>query len=78
VGLPIECTTLSDDDTFAWRRHQVAALRDLVNRRELPDQFDLTNVVEESRDVDRSAYRVVDSFAVNFLPARSCLGKPLT
>ena len=60
-------TTLYDDDILAWSEQQAAVLRSLSNRRDLPNQLDLANVVEEIEDVGRSEFRAVESLATNIL-----------
>jgi hypothetical protein len=59
--------TLYDDDILAWSEQQAAALRGLAGRRDLPNQLDLANVVEEIEDVGKSEFRTVTSLVRNIL-----------
>jgi Domain of unknown function DUF29 len=59
--------SLYDDDILAWSEAQAAALRSLTGRRDLPNQLDLANVVEEIEDVGRSEFRAVESLIENIL-----------
>jgi len=59
--------SLYDDDTLAWSEAQAAALRSLSGRRDLPNQLDLANVVEEIEDVGKSELRAVESLIENIL-----------
>lgn len=52
---------LYDEDILAWVDQQAAALRDLSARRDLPNQLDLANVIEEIEDVGRSELNAVAS-----------------
>jgi hypothetical protein len=45
---------LYDSDILAWSEQQAAALRRLAGRRELPNELDLDNVVEEIETVGRN------------------------
>ncbi len=54
--------TLYDEDILAWADQQAAALRDLGARRDLPNQLDLANVIEEIEDVGRSELNAVASY----------------
>ena len=47
--------TLYDEDILVWSEQQAAALRSLASRRDLPNELDLANVIEEIEDVGRSA-----------------------
>lgn len=60
-------TSLYDDDILAWSEQQAAALRGLAERRDLPNQLDLANVVEEIEDVGKSEFRAVESLTQNIL-----------
>jgi Domain of unknown function DUF29 len=46
--------TLYDEDILVWSEQQAAALRSLASRRDLPNELDLANVIEEIEDVGRS------------------------
>jgi hypothetical protein len=46
---------------------QAVALRSLTGRRDLPNQLDLANVVEEIEDVGKSELRAVESLIRNIL-----------
>ena len=59
--------SLYDDDILAWSELQAAALRSLAGRRDLPNQLDLANVVEEIEDVGKSELRAVESLIENIL-----------
>jgi len=59
--------SLYDDDILAWSEVQAAALRSLVGRRDLPNQLDLANVVEEIEDAGKSELRTVESLIRNIL-----------
>ncbi len=52
--------SLYDDDILAWSEVQVAALRSLAGRHDLPNQLDLANVVEEIEDVGKSELLAVE------------------
>jgi hypothetical protein len=60
-------THLYDDDICAWADQQAAALRGLAGRRDLPNQLDLGNVIEEIEDVGRNEIRAVESLVENVL-----------
>jgi Domain of unknown function DUF29 len=60
-------TMLYDEDILAWSEQQAAALRTLAERRDLPNQLDLANVVEEIEDVGKSEFRAVRSLIRNIL-----------
>lgn len=63
----MDSASLYDDDILAWSEQQAAALRGLSGRRDLPNQLDLANVVEEIGDVGRSELRAVESLIENIL-----------
>ena len=46
--------SLYDEDILVWSEQQAAALRSLASRRDLPNELDLANVIEEIEDVGRS------------------------
>jgi hypothetical protein len=54
--------SLYDDDILAWSEQQAGALRGLTARRDLPNELDLPNVIEEIEDVGRSETNVVMSY----------------
>ena len=49
-------SSLYDEDFLIWSEQQAAALRYLANRRDLPNELDLANVIEEIEDVGRSEF----------------------
>jgi len=53
---------LYDDDILIWSERQAAALRSLASRRDLPNELDLANVIEEIEDVGRSEFHTVESY----------------
>jgi hypothetical protein len=53
---------LYDSDILAWSEQQATALRQLAKRRDLPNDIDLDNVVEEIESVGRSQLERVESF----------------
>ena len=55
-------TTLYDDDILLCSEQQAAALRALAGRRDLPNELDLANVVEEIETVGRSELGAAASF----------------
>ena len=57
--------TLHDEDILVWSEIQAAALRALAGRRDLPNELDLANVVEEVEDVGKSEFRGVKSLISN-------------
>ncbi|HEY2618248.1 MAG TPA: DUF29 domain-containing protein [Acetobacteraceae bacterium] len=59
--------SLYDEDILIWSERQVVALRSLVSRRDLPNELDLTNVIEEIEDVGRSEFHGVESLVSNIL-----------
>ena len=46
--------SLYDEDILVWSEQQAAALRSMASRRDLPNELDLANVIEEIEDVGRS------------------------
>ncbi len=56
-----------DEDILIWSERQAAALRSLASRRDLPNELDLTNVIEEIEDVGRSEFHTVESLMGNVL-----------
>jgi hypothetical protein len=60
-------SSLYDEDIMAWSEQQADALRRLVNRRDLPNELDLENVIEEVEDVGRSQLAAVESHLENIL-----------
>jgi len=58
---------LYDDDILIWSERQAAALRSLASRRDLPNELDLANVIEEIEDVGRSEFHTVESLVENIL-----------
>ncbi len=46
-------SSLYDEDILIWSDQQAAALRSLAARRDLPNELDLANVIEEIEDVGR-------------------------
>jgi hypothetical protein len=64
---PMDGASLYDDDILAWSELQAAALRSLGDRRDLPNQPDLANVVEEIEDVGKCELRAVESLIENIL-----------
>jgi hypothetical protein len=59
--------SLYDEDILIWSEQQAAALRSLASRRDLPNELDLTNVIEEIEDVGRSEFHTVESLVGNIL-----------
>jgi hypothetical protein len=59
--------SLYDEDILIWSERQAAALRSLGSRRDLPNELDLTNVIEEIEDVGRSEFHTVESLIGNIL-----------
>lgn len=53
---------LYETDICTWAEQQGAALRSPGSRADLPNEFDLLNVVEEIEDVGISQLRSVNSF----------------
>ena len=58
---------LYDEDILVWSEQQAAALRSLASRRDLPNELDLANVIEEIEDVGRSEFHTVESLIENIL-----------
>jgi len=54
--------SLYETDICAWAEQQAAALRGLASRADLPNDLDLSNVVEEIEDVAISQLRSVSRF----------------
>ncbi len=59
--------SLYDEDILIWSERQAAALRGLALRHDLPNELDLTNVIEEIEDVGRSEFHTVESLVGNIL-----------
>ena len=59
--------SLYDEDILVWSEQQAAALRSLASRRDLPNELDLANVIEEIEDVGRSEFHAVESYVENIL-----------
>ena len=53
---------LYDTDILIWSDQQAAALRGLVARRDLPNELDLANVIEEIEDVGRREINAATSY----------------
>jgi hypothetical protein len=53
---------LYDTDVLAWSEQQARALRSLAERRDLPNELDLSHVAEEIEDVGVSQLHAVGSF----------------
>jgi hypothetical protein len=66
---PMADSSLYDEDILIWSEQQAAALRSLANRRDLPNELDLANVIEEIEDVGRSEFHTVESL-IPTLPQR--------
>src|SRR4249919_1955192 len=64
---PMGDHTLYDEDILVWSEQQAAALRSLASRRDLPNELDLANVIEEIEDVGRSEFHAVESYVENIL-----------
>ena len=60
-------SSLYDDDILIWSEQQAAALRGLTSRRDLPNDLDLANVIEEIEDVGKSEFHAVESLIENIL-----------
>lgn len=58
---------LYDSDILAWSEQQAAALRRLASRRDLPNDLDLDNVVEEIESVGRSELGRAESLIIRIL-----------
>jgi hypothetical protein len=52
-------SSLYDEDVYAWAEQQAAVLRGLAARRDLPNELDLANVIEEIEDVGRGELSTV-------------------
>ena len=63
----MDSAALYDEDILAWSEQQAAALRSLAGRRDLPNELDLANVVEEVEDVGNSEFRAVKSLVSSIL-----------
>ena len=50
---PIANTSLYETDIYAWSEQQAKVLRGLEARRDLPNDLDLSNVIEEIEDAGR-------------------------
>ena len=59
--------SLYDEDILIWSEQQAAALRSLASRRDLPNELDLANVIEEIEDVGRSEFHTVESLVETIL-----------
>ncbi len=55
-------SSLYDTDILIWSERQAAALRSLTVRRELPNELDLANVIEEIEDVGRREINAATSY----------------
>jgi hypothetical protein len=60
-------SNLYDEDILIWSEQQAAALRSLASRRDLPNELDLANVIEEIEDVGKSEFHTVESLIGNIL-----------
>lgn len=60
-------SSLYEEDLLAWSEQQAAALRRLGSRRDLPNELDLANVIDEIEDAGRSEFHAVDSLIGNIL-----------
>jgi hypothetical protein len=54
--------SLYNTDVFAWSEQQAEVLRSLAGRRDLPDDLDLSHVVEEIEDVGLDQLHAAGSF----------------
>ena len=54
--------TTYEEDFYAWSREQAAILRELAQRRDLPNALDVEHVAEEIEDVGNAARHAVESF----------------
>ena len=59
--------SLYEEDILIWSEQQAAALRKLASRRDLPNELDLANVIEEIEDVGRSEFHTVESLTDNIM-----------
>ena len=66
--------SLYDEDILIWSEQQAAALRKLAARRDLPNELDLANVIEEIEDVGRSEFHTVESLTDNIMAHLLLLG----
>jgi uncharacterized protein DUF29 len=64
---PMPDSNLYDEDILIWSEQQAAALRRLASRRDLPNELDLANVIEEIEDVGKSEFHTVESLIENIL-----------
>ena len=60
-------SSVYDEDILIWSERQAAALRSLASRRDLPNELDLANVIEEIEDVGKSEFHTVESLIENVL-----------
>jgi hypothetical protein len=60
-------SNLYDEDILIWSEQQAAALRTLASRRDLPNELDLTNVIEEIEDVGKCEFHTVESLIGDIL-----------
>jgi hypothetical protein len=60
-------SSLYDEDVYAWAEQQAAVLRALAARRDLPNELDLANVIEEIEDVGKGEFHAVESLIENIL-----------
>lgn len=60
-------SSLYDEDILLWSEQQAEALRQLRHVRDLPNELDLENVVEEIESVGRSELASVESHLQNIL-----------
>jgi Domain of unknown function DUF29 len=60
-------SNLYDADILMWSEQQAAVLRSLASRRDLPNELDLSNVIEEIEDVGKSEFHTVESLIGNIL-----------
>jgi hypothetical protein len=64
---PMADSDLYETDILVWSEQQAAALRSLASRRDLPNELDLANVIEEIEDVGKSEFHSVESLVENIL-----------
>jgi hypothetical protein len=55
-------SSLYDTDVLIWSEQQAAALRNLTVHRDLPNELDLANVIEEIEDVGRREINAATSY----------------
>jgi Domain of unknown function DUF29 len=60
-----DSSRLYDDDILIWSEQHAAGLRRLTSRRDLPNELDLANVIEEIEDVGESEFQTVESLVEN-------------